>query len=52
MTNAAPALVVAGLAGGFLDAVELAANSIDSGSALAVLERVTTSSQQLGSSSR
>jgi anthranilate phosphoribosyltransferase len=51
VTNAAPALVVAGLAGGFLDAVELAANSIDSGSALSVLERVTTRSQQLGSSS-
>lgn len=51
LTNAAPVLVVAGLAGGFLDAVELAAASIDSGAALAVLDLVTARSQELGSSS-
>jgi anthranilate phosphoribosyltransferase len=38
LVNAAPAIVVAGLAEGFVEAVDLAAQSIDSGDALAVLE--------------
>jgi anthranilate phosphoribosyltransferase len=38
LVNAAPAIVVAGLAEGFVDAVALAEQSIDSGDALAVLE--------------
>lgn len=42
LINAAPAIVVAGLADGFGDAVELAAQSIDSGDAVAVLERAVT----------
>jgi len=39
IVNAAPAIVVAGLADGFVEAVELAAEAIDSGDAHAVLER-------------
>lgn len=39
LVNAAPAIVVAGLAEGFEDGLELAAQSVDSGDALAVLER-------------
>ncbi|MEA2000675.1 MAG: anthranilate phosphoribosyltransferase [Actinomycetota bacterium] len=38
LVNAAPAIVVAGLAEGFVEAMELAAQSIDSGDGLAVLE--------------
>ncbi len=41
LINAAPAIVVAGLADGFAEAMDLAALSIDSGDAAAVLERVT-----------
>lgn len=37
--NAAPAIVVAGLADGFVEAVALAGEAIDSGDALAVLDR-------------
>ena len=39
LINAAPAIVVAGLAEGFADGIELAAESIDSGDAVAVLDR-------------
>jgi len=39
IVNAAPAIVVSGLADGFVEAVELAAEAIDSGDAQAVLER-------------
>lgn len=39
VVNAAPALVVAGMAKGFMDGIELAADSIDSGAAAGVLDR-------------
>jgi len=39
VVNAAPAIVVAGLADGFVEAVDLAKESIDSGRARAVLDR-------------
>jgi anthranilate phosphoribosyltransferase len=39
VVNAAPAIVVAGLADGFVEAVALAGEAIDSGDALAVLHR-------------
>ena len=39
IVNAAPVIVVSGLADGFVEAVELAAEAIDSGDAQAVLER-------------
>ncbi len=39
VVNAAPAIVVAGLADGFVEAVDLAKESIDSGGARAVLDR-------------
>jgi anthranilate phosphoribosyltransferase len=39
VVNAAPAIVVAGLADGFVEAVDLAIDSIDSGGARAVLDR-------------
>jgi len=39
IVNAAPAIVVSGLADGFVDAVQLAAEAIDSGDAQAVLDR-------------
>jgi anthranilate phosphoribosyltransferase len=39
VVNAAPAIVVAGLADGFVEAVDLANESIDSGGARAVLDR-------------
>lgn len=45
--NAAPALVVAGLAHGFEEAVVLAAEAIDSGAAAGVLERVIVRSNEL-----
>ncbi|MGQ0847734.1 MAG: anthranilate phosphoribosyltransferase, partial [Actinomycetota bacterium] len=47
LVNAAPALVVAGLAGGFVEAVEVAGRTIDSGAALAVLDLVVARSQEL-----
>jgi anthranilate phosphoribosyltransferase len=49
VVNAAPAIVVAGLASGFEEAVHTAAASIDSGSAAAVLDRVVERSRQLAS---
>ncbi|MGI9611158.1 MAG: anthranilate phosphoribosyltransferase [Acidimicrobiia bacterium] len=48
MVNAAPAIVVAGLADGFVDAMDLAAQAIDSGDAAAVLERAVEFSQSAG----
>jgi anthranilate phosphoribosyltransferase len=39
VVNAAPAIVVAGLADGFVEAVDLARESIDSGGARAVVDR-------------
>jgi anthranilate phosphoribosyltransferase len=49
VVNAAPALVVAGLAEGFVDGVQLAAATIDSGEAEAVLERAVSVSNAFGS---
>lgn len=48
MVNAAPAIVAAGLADGFTEAMALAIQAIDSGDALGVLERVVAFSQQVG----
>ncbi|HEX9645596.1 MAG TPA: anthranilate phosphoribosyltransferase [Acidimicrobiia bacterium] len=45
LVNAAPAIVVAGLADGFSDAMELARQAIDSGDAMAVLERAVAMSR-------
>ncbi|MGI9666508.1 MAG: anthranilate phosphoribosyltransferase [Acidimicrobiia bacterium] len=45
--NAAPAIVLAGLAEGFAEAVQAAATSIDSGAAQGALERSLTMSKQL-----
>ncbi len=42
VVNAAPAIVVSGLADGFVEAVDLAREAIDSGDARAVLERSIT----------
>ncbi len=42
VVNAAPAIVVAGLADGFVEAVDLAKESIDSGGARVVLDRAIT----------
>lgn len=39
LVNAAPAIVVGGLASGFLEAMDLAAQSVDSGNAMAILDR-------------
>lgn len=47
LLNAAPAIVVAGLAHGFEEAVALAAEAIDSGAAARVLDRVVERSQAL-----
>jgi anthranilate phosphoribosyltransferase len=47
VVNAAVGLVAAGVAEGFVDAVEVAVESIDSGAAEKVLERVVTRSQEL-----
>ncbi len=49
VVNAAPAIVVAGLASGFEEAVVKASASIDSGAAAAVLDRVVERSRQLAS---
>ena len=51
VVNAAPAIVVAGLASGFEEAVVKAVESIDSGAAAAVLDRVIERSRQLDTSS-
>jgi anthranilate phosphoribosyltransferase len=45
LVNAAPAIVCAGLAEGFTDAMTLAAQSVDSGDALGVLERAVAMSR-------
>lgn len=47
LVNAAPALVVAGIAEGFLDAMELAAQSVDTGAAGEVLEAAIELSDRL-----
>ena len=47
LVNAAPVIVVADLAEGFAEAMELAAQSIDSGDALAALERASRLSRDL-----
>jgi anthranilate phosphoribosyltransferase len=46
VVNAAPALVVAGLAEGFVDGVELAARTIDSGEAEEVLQKAVAFGQE------
>jgi anthranilate phosphoribosyltransferase len=48
VVNAAPGLVVAGLAEGFVEATRIAAEAIDSGAAAEVLERVIRRSQEMG----
>jgi anthranilate phosphoribosyltransferase len=45
LVNSAPAIVAAGLADGFADAMVLAADSVDSGAAAAVLDRVVRMSR-------
>jgi anthranilate phosphoribosyltransferase len=47
LVNAAPALVAAELAPGFVEAVDLARQSIDSGAAKSVLDRTVERSQEL-----
>jgi anthranilate phosphoribosyltransferase len=47
LVNAAPAIVVAGLADGFAGGIELAAQAVDSGDALALLDRVVEASRDL-----
>ncbi len=49
LVNAAPALVAAGLADGFAEAMVLATDAVDSGAAAAVLERSRAMSQELSS---
>jgi anthranilate phosphoribosyltransferase len=45
--NTAPALVVSGQAAGFVEGVELAGRTIDSGAAAALLDRVIARSRAL-----
>lgn len=47
LVNAAPAIVAAGLAEGFTEAISLAARAVDSGSAADVLERAAALSAEL-----
>ena len=47
LVNASPAIVVAGLADGFSDAMDLAAQAVDSGDAAAVLKRARAMSVSL-----
>ncbi|MBT8213256.1 MAG: anthranilate phosphoribosyltransferase [Acidimicrobiia bacterium] len=47
LVNAAPAIVVAGLADGFTEAMALAAQSVDSGDAAAVVEKAVALSAEL-----
>jgi len=47
LVNAAPAIVAAGLADGFTDAMALAAHAVDSGGAAATLERSLAMCQEL-----
>jgi anthranilate phosphoribosyltransferase len=49
LVNAAPAIVVAGLAGGFVEAVGVAAEAIDTGRAARLLDHVVERSQELAS---
>ena len=49
VVNAAPAIVAAGRAAGFEEAVQAATAAIDSGAAAAVLDRVVERSRQLSS---
>jgi anthranilate phosphoribosyltransferase len=49
LVNAAPAIVVSGLADGFLEAMDLAVQAVDSGDALGVLERGVAMSRELSS---
>jgi anthranilate phosphoribosyltransferase len=51
VVNAAPAIVLAGKAVGFVDAVAIAEQAVDSGAAREVLERSLTMSEQLAGSS-
>lgn len=51
LVNATPAIVVAGLASGFVDAMEVAAESVDTGAAAGVLAESLQFSQQLSESS-
>lgn len=48
LVNAAPAIVVAGLANGFAEAMILAAESVDSGNAMSVLQRSVAFSNESG----
>lgn len=48
IVNAAPAIVLAGMASGFVDAVSIAQAAIDTGAASSVLEDSLTLSEQLG----
>jgi len=50
IVNASPALVLSGIAQGFVDGVQLAAQAVDSGAAKDVFERSSTKSQQLSTS--
>lgn len=52
LVNAAPALVAAGIAEGFLDAMELAAQSVDSGAAAEVLAVAVELSKRLSGQSQ
>ena len=47
LINAAPAIVVAGIADGFTQGIELAAQAVDSGDASGVLERAVALSTEL-----
>jgi len=46
LVNASPAIVAAGLADGFTEAMEIAAQAVDSGDALGVLQRAVSMSQE------
>jgi len=50
IVNASPALVLAGIAQGFVEGVQMAAQAVDSGAAKDVFERSLTMSQQLSTS--
>ena len=52
LVNSAPAIVVAGLAEGFTEAMDLAAQSVDSGDAMGVLERAVVMAAELADSPR
>ena len=46
VVNAAPAIVAAGMAEGFIEGVDLAQQAVDSGDAQGVLERVVAMSEE------